>query len=189
MFLGSRVFKSYQLPYQQQLPYPQQLPYQQQLPREQVIPATQQIMPTYVVPAANMPPTMMPDNSTMLRTAPYMPYMANPPAVQQYPIQQPANLQAGAKQSKAIKIVNPETMKEVDISNFTTTSPSSSSHSTPKPTAESGLQSVDAAMESKDKEVCYITRHMKVVAAYLRMYVCNYLQNTTLYQLGPNFIC
>ena len=152
MFLGSRIFKSHQIPYPQQLPYQQQLPHPQQLPREQYLLATQQIMPTYVLPATKTP-TMMLDNSAMLRTAPYMPYMANPPAVQ-YSIQQPANLQAGAKQSKAIKIVNPETMKEVEISNLKTTS----SHSTPKPTTESALQCVDTAMESKDKEVCYITR-------------------------------
>ena len=139
---------------------PYQLLYQQQLPREQYIPPSQQRMPTYVVPAANMTmlPSVMPDNSAMLRAAPYMPYMANTSAVQ-HPIQQPAIFQAAAKQSKAIKIVNPETMKEVDISNLKTTSlSSSSSHSTPKPTTETELQTVDTAADSKDNEVCYITR-------------------------------
>ena len=116
-----------------------------------------------------MLPSMMPDNSAILRIAPYMPYMANPSAVQQHPTQQPVNFQAAAKQSKAIKIVNPETMMEVEISNLETTSPSPSSHSTPKLFTESELQSVDTEMESKDKEVCYITRQMEVIATYVPM--------------------
>ena len=106
-----------------------------------------------------MPPSMMPDNSAMLRIAPYMPYMANPSVVQQ-PIQQPANFQAATKQSKAIKIVNPETMTEVDISNLKTTPPLSSSHLTPKSTTETGLQTVDTIAGSKDNKVCYKNRQV-----------------------------
>ena len=146
IFLGSLIYQPYQLPYQQQLP------------RQQYIPATQQIMPTYIVPTANMtmPPSMMPTNSGMLRTAPYMPYMANTSAAQQPPIQHSSNFQATGKQSKAIKIVNPETMKEVDISNLQSMPPLS--HSPSKSTTESGLQTVETSVESKDKEVCYIAR-------------------------------
>ena len=100
-----------------------------------------------------MPPSMMPASNTMLRTAPYMPYMANTSAAQQPPIQHSANFQAVGKQSKAIKIVNPETMKEVDFSNLKSMSPSS--HSPSKSTTG---QTVETSVESKDKEVCYIAR-------------------------------
>ena len=96
----------------------------------------------------------MPASDAMLRTAPYMPYMANTSAAQQPPIQHSANFQAVGKQSKAIKIVNPETMKEVDFSNLKSMSPSS--HSLSKSTTESGLQTVETSVESKNKEVCYI---------------------------------
>ena len=115
-----------------------QVPYQQQLLREQYTLATQQVFPPYIVP-----PTMIPDNGAMLRTAPYIPYMANPPpAIQQQQQQHqtvmalPGNRQTKNKQSKAIKIVNPETMKEVDISNFTKTSPVSSPYSKVNLTSE-----------------------------------------------------
>ena len=122
-----------------------------------------------------MPPTMIPDNSAILKTTPYIPYMTNPSAVWQQQQQQqqqqhytsmasPSSFQVATKQSKAIKIVNPETMKEVDSNDLKKSSPASSSHSTPKPTAESGQveqqlkQTVDAAVDSKDNKVCYISR-------------------------------
>ena len=47
-------------------------------------------------------------------------------------------------------------MKEVDISNLKSMSPSS--HSPSKSTTESGLQTVETSVESKDKKVCYIAR-------------------------------
>ena len=112
-------------------PYAYQLPYQQPYPT-----ATQQIMPpTTVRPAdRNMPSTIIPDNSAVLRTTPHQSYN-----------------QTTTKRSKAIKIVNPETIKEVDTSNLKKTSPASSARSTP---TES--KSVDKSIESKDNEVCYI---------------------------------
>ena len=88
--------------------------------------------------------------------------MANTSAAQQPPVQHSANFQTAGKQSKAIKIVNPETMKEVDISNLKSMSPSS--HSPSKSTTESGLQTVETSVESKDKEVCYRTN---VIANYV----------------------
>ena len=170
ILLGSLIYQPYQSPYQQQLP------------RQQYIPATQQIRPTHIVPTANMtmPPSMMPASDAMLRTAPYMPYMANTSAAQQPPIQHSANFQAVGKQSKAIKIVNPETMKEVDILK----SMSPSSHSPPESPTESGLQTVETSVELKDKEVCYIAKRITVIANYvltntilqsywnMHMYVC-----------------
>ena len=138
-----------------------QLPYQQQLLRQQYTPATQQILPTYIVAAANtkMPPTIIPDDSTMLRTSPYRPYN-----------------QTATRQSKAIKIVNPETMKEVDTSNLKKSSPTSSAHSTPKPTAESQQveqhlkQTVNVAVDSKDNEVIlYWTKYRNHSAKYIAM--------------------
>ena len=79
-----------------------------------------------------MPPTIIPDNSIMLRTMPYIPYT-----------------QSATRQSKAIKIVNPETMKEVDTSSLKKTSPAS----TPKPTPESKQVEQTVAVDSKDNEV------------------------------------
>ena len=105
----------------------------------------QQIMSMSNPAAANtgMPPTMIPDNPALLGTTPHMTYLAAANALQQQQQQQhhtamiPAASVPATKQSKAIKIVNPETMKEVDTSNLKKTSPSSSARSTPKPTAES----------------------------------------------------
>ena len=111
-----------------------------------------------------MPPFMKLASNTMLRTAPYMPYMANTSSTQQPPIQHFANFQAAGKQSKAIKIVNPETMEEVDISNLKSMPPSS--HSPSKSSTESGLQTVETSVESKDKEVCYVPKRTKVIANY-----------------------
>ena len=147
-----------------------QVPYQQPLLRQQFTPATQQLFPPYIVPASNMamPPTMIPDNTAMLRTTPYSPYMANPPPVIQQQQQQhqtvmalPGNSQTKSKQSKAIKIVNPETMKEVDVSNFTKTSPVSSSHSKVNLTSELGQiqqqkQTTHATVKTKDNKVCCV---------------------------------
>ena len=88
----------------------------------------------------------MPDNTALLGTTPHLNYLANATAVMQQQQQQQqhhaamipsANMPTAAKQSKAIKIVNPETMKEVDTSNLKKTSPASSARSTPKPNTES----------------------------------------------------
>ena len=119
---------------------PYQLPYQQPYPT-----ATQQIMPPITVRPAdrNMPPTIIPDNSAVLRTTPHQSYN-----------------QTTTKRSKAIKIVNPETMKEADTSNLKKTSPASSACSTP---TES--KSVDKSVESKDNEVCYIM--LRIIATRL----------------------
>ena len=103
-----------------------------------------------------MPPAMIPDNSGMLRTAPYIPYMANPSPVIQQQLQQhqtvmplPSNPQIKTKQSKAIKIVNPETMKEVDIGNFTMTSSTSTSE-----VGQILKQTIDTTVKAKDNKVC-----------------------------------
>ena len=112
--------------------------------------APQQIMPMGTPAAAantGMPPTMMPDSSALLGTA-HLNYLANVSNVLQQPQQQQqqphhapmmpsASISTATKQSKAIKIVNPETMKEVDTSNLKKTSPASSARSTPKPVTES----------------------------------------------------
>ena len=56
-------------------------------------------------------------------------------------------------------------MKEVDISNLKSMSPSS--HSPSKSTTESELQTVETSVESKDKEVCYIAKRTNVIANYV----------------------
>ena len=85
----------------------------------------------------------MPDNSVLLGTTPHLNYLAaNPSAVLQHQQQQQhlasmmssAGMLTAAKQSK---IVNSETMKEVDTSNLKKISPASSARSTPKPNTES----------------------------------------------------
>ena len=124
-----------------------------------------------------MPTTITPDRSVMLRTAPYIPYMANPSPVIQTQNQQhqtaillPGTLQTKTKQSKAIKIVNPETMKEVDISNFTKTSPASSPHSKANLTSEVGQvqkqlkQAIDTTVKVKYNKVCCVHKHVMVIA-------------------------
>ena len=110
---------------------PYQLPYQQPYPT-----ATQQIIPPITVQPANrnISPNIIPDNSAVLRTTPHQSYN-----------------QTTTKRSKAIKIVNPETMKEVDTSNLKKTSPASSARSTP---TES--KSADKSVESKENKVCYV---------------------------------
>jgi len=71
-------------------------------------------------------------------TPPTLPYMAHHQQIQQPTSTQP--MQAVKAPSKAIKIVNPETMKEVDTKNLNvskqTLSPASSARSTPKPESE-----------------------------------------------------
>ena len=118
-----------QPPYQQQFQYPT---------------AAQQITPPSVIQVAdrNMPPTIIPDNSAVLRTTPHQPYID----------------QTRTKQSKAIKIVNPETMKEVDTSNLKKASPASSARSTP-----TELKTVDKPVESKNNKVClYVAIRIQV---------------------------
>ena len=112
---------------------------------------------------AGIPPAMMPDNSAMLATtqthmAHFVPNQPN--VLQHHHAIQPQAPAAAAKQSKAIKIVNPDTMKEVDTSNLKKTSPASSARSTPKPTSESEQvqqqfkQTVNrAAVDSKGNDV------------------------------------
>ena len=95
-----------------------QPPYQQQFQHPT---AAQQIADR------NMPPIKIPDNSAVLRTTPHQSYID----------------QTRTKQSKTIKIINPETMKEVD------TTPASSAHSTP---TESKI--IDKPVESKNNKVC-----------------------------------
>ena len=80
-------------------------------------------------PAANTAgiPNLLPDNNPMIGTTPHIPpYMGNPSAVlpQQHhtSIASSSNIPVTAKQSKAIKIVNPDTMKEVDTSKLKKTS-------------------------------------------------------------------
>ena len=77
----------------------------------------------------------------------------------------PYQQQTGGKHSKAIKIVNPETTKEVDISNLKSMSPTS--HSSSKSTTESGLQTIETSVESRDEEVCYIAKKTNVIANYV----------------------
>ena len=131
-------------------PYPQQ---QFQMRQQQFPPTAhhhyaaqpQQMMPMGTPAAAStgMPPTLMPDPNPLLGTTPHIPYLTSSATgvlQQQHhpPSMVPPNIQTGAtKQSKAIKIVNPETMKEVDTKNLKKTSPSSSARSTPKQTTES----------------------------------------------------
>ena len=84
--------------------------------------------------ASSMPSTMITDNSTILGTT-NLPYMANPlDVLQQHhtPMASSGNPPTATKQSKAIKIVNPDTMKEVNTSNLKKTSPASLFYSTPK---------------------------------------------------------
>ena len=101
------------LPYYQPTQmFPQLGPYQQQLRQQQYLPAAQQIMPAYTGTAASMPPTTIHSDTTILKNAPHKPYD-----------------QAITKQSRAVKIVNPQTMKEVDTSNLKT---SSSAHLMPE---------------------------------------------------------
>ena len=88
-----------------------------------------------------MPPTIIPDNSAVLRITPHQSYN-----------------QIRTKQSKAIKIVDPETMKEVDTSNLKKASPASSARSTP---TES--KTVDKPVESKNNKVClYVAIRIQV---------------------------
>ena len=151
-----------------------QVPYHQQLLRKRYTSATQQAFPTYIMPASNMamPPTMISDNSAMLSAAPYIPYMVNPsPVIQQQQQEHkntmplPGNTQTKTKQSKAVKIVNPETMKEVDIGNFTKTSPALSRHSKPNLTSEVGQvqqqleQTIDTTVKEKDNKVCCVYKY------------------------------
>ena len=133
-------------------------------------PQAGQIMPMNAVTGAAgtnaaIPPGIMHDNSAILAatTQPHMHYMPNTPTMlpqqpQQHHMQPPAPA-AAAKQSKAIKIVNPETMKEVDTSNLKKTSPASSARSTPKPNSESEQvqqqfkQTVNRAVDLKGNDV------------------------------------
>ena len=133
-------------------------------------PQAGQIMPMNTVTgaagtSAAIPPGMMHDNSAILAatTQPHMHYMPNTPTMlpqqpQQHHMQPPVPA-AAAKQHKAIKIVNPETMKEVDTSNLKKTSPASSARSTPKPNFESEQdqqqfkRTVHRAVDLKDNDV------------------------------------
>ena len=95
--------------------------------------------------AANtgMPPTLIPDNNpaaaAMLGSTHHMPYLTAAAAVlqqqQHHPSLAPTS-SLSTKQSRAIKIVNPETKKEVDISKLKKTSPSSLARSTLNPRVE-----------------------------------------------------
>ena len=132
-------------------------------------PQAGQIMPMNTVTGAGtnaaIPPGIMPDNSAILAatTQPHMHYMPNTPTMlPQQPQQhhmQPLAPAAAAKQSKAIKLVDPETMKEVDTSNLKKTSPASSARSTPKPNSESEQvqqqfkQTVNRAVDLKGNDV------------------------------------
>ena len=139
-------------------------------PQSHHYPQAGQIMPMNTVTGAAgtnaaIPPGIMPDNSAILAatTQPHMHYMPNTPTMlPQQPQQhhmQPLAPAAAAKQSKAIKIVNPETMKEVDTSNLKKTSPASSARSTPKPNSESEQvqqqfkQTVNRAVDLKGNDV------------------------------------
>ena len=135
-------------------------------------PQAGQIMPMNTVTGAGtnaaIPPGMMHDNSAILAatTQPHMHYMPNTPTMlPQQPQQhhmQPLAPAAAAKQSKAIKIVNPDTMKEVDTSNLKKTSPASSARSTPKPNSESEQvqqqfkQTVNRAVDFKGNDVAKV---------------------------------
>ena len=129
----------YQQPFQlrQQYAAAAAAPHHHYTPQPQV---PQQLMSMNNPAAANtgMPPTMIPDSTALLGTTPHMNYFQPQQQQQHHTAMIPtANIPATTKQSKAIKIVNPETMKEVDTSNLKKTSPSSSARSTPKPTSES----------------------------------------------------
>ena len=126
--------------FQQFQPAPQQQPMMRQFqPATTHHPYPQQQPPQIMQmnPAAGGMAIM--DTSQMLQgtTPPTLSYMAH-----HQPIQQPTStvsqqMQAPKAPSKAIKIVNPNTMKEVDLNvGKQTSSPVSSARSTPKPESE-----------------------------------------------------
>lgn len=107
-------------------PYPQQ---QQPAPIMPMNPATaggMTIMDTQMLQQGTTPPNLS--------------YMAHHPPIQQQPPSTVSQQVPVAKASKAIKIVNPNTMKELDMKNLKSSSPVSSAMSTPKPEADQQLQ-------------------------------------------------
>ena len=114
----------------------------------QYAPHVQQIMPPYAMGSTNitMPPTIVHG-----RTPPYRPYT-----------------QTTTKQSKAIKIVNPETMKEIDTSNLKTASPASTTDSTADSTQikQHFKQPFDIPVNSKDNKVCLSNTPIVIQSSY-----------------------
>ena len=83
-----------------------------------------------------MPPAMMPDNSAMLATSQphmhYMPNQLNLTQLHRHTMVQQLVPPTATKQSRTIKIINPETMREVDTNTLKKVSPASLARSTPK---------------------------------------------------------
>ena len=127
--------------FQQFQPAPQQQPMMRQFqPATSHHPYPQQQPPQIMQmnPAAAGGMAMM-DASQMLQgtTPPTISYMAHHQQIQQPTSAVSQQMQAPKAPSKAIKIVNPTTMKEVDLkAGKQTSSPVSSARSTPKPESE-----------------------------------------------------
>lgn len=103
------------------------------------------MIPMNTATNAGMPPTMMPDNNGMvLTTKPHMhsPNVHHHTTMVQLPVPSMAT-----KQSKAIKIVNPETMREVDTSKLKKIPPTSSAYLTTNPISEVQQQSKQTVEE------------------------------------------
>ena len=146
-------------------PAPQQQ--QQQLLRQFQPPATHN-------PYAQQPTQIMPMNpaaggmtildASMLQgtTPPNISYMTHHQSIQQPVSTGSQQIQTAKAPSKAIKIVNPNTMKEVDTTNLNvnkaTSSPVSSARSTPKPESEQQVleqfkQTVQGVMSTTNDDV------------------------------------
>jgi len=127
--------------FQQSQPAPQQQPMMRQFqPATSHHPYPQQQPPQIMQmnPAAAGGMAMM-DTSQMLQgtTPPTISYMAHHQQIQQPTSAVSQQMQAPKTPSKAVEIVNPNTMKEVDLkAGKQTSSPVSSARSTPKPESE-----------------------------------------------------